>query len=147
MLLPATIDSPYFKLFTINGIYTLPNSYLDLADITAVSAKSTLSTYESLIISLNSCKLFLKGHVLFTFQYADTTSTSQLHSLKFTQPFSLYLPIPYELKDYIFNLSTLVEDNCMIDLSPRTLYYTVTLIAIASPIHSKGGDSYERYHH
>lgn len=147
MLLPTTIDSPYFKLFTINGIYTLPSPYLDLEDITSVSATATVSTYEALIISPHSCKLFLKGHVLFTFQYADTTSTSQLHSLNFTQSFSLYLPIPYELKDHIFNLSTLVEDNYSIDLSPRTLYYTVTLIAIASPIPSKGVDSYERYHY
>ncbi|MEG0846800.1 MAG: hypothetical protein RR090_06335 [Niameybacter sp.] len=143
MTLPNTVDSPYFRLFNISGIYTLPPASLDLENVTEVSATATLATYEVLHPMPDAYKIFIKGDACFRFNYSDPHACSQVHSLNYTHPFSVYIPIEYGVSEQTFNLHPLIVDCYGIGLSSRTLYYNLTLIAIASVSSIKGGGIHE----
>lgn len=145
MTLQAAIESPYFKPFTVSGIYTLPDAALDIADVLEVSATATLTSYEILHLIPHTYKIFMEGHAYFRFNYSDSYPHSQMHSLNYTQPFSVYIPIEYEDRDLTFNLHPLIEDCYGISLSPRKIYYNLTLITIASVSNLKGGSIHEYY--
>lgn len=139
MTLPKLIESPYFKPFTISGIYTLPQTALDIEDVSEVMATATLTTYEIVHLVSHTYKIFIEGHAHFKFNYSDPTPCSQIHTLTHTQPFSIYIPIEQHVCDLTFNLHPLVEDCYGVYLSPRTIYYNLTLITIASVSLTKGG--------
>lgn len=139
MTLPQLIQSPYFKLFNISGIYTLPQGTLDIEDVSEVTATATLTTYEILHLVGDTYKIFIEGHAHFKFNYLDPTPSSQIHTLVYTQPFSVYIPIEPQVRDLTFNLQPLVEDCYGVCLSDRTIYYNLTLITIASVSRNKGG--------
>lgn len=139
MILPQFIESPYFKLFNISGIYTLSQEALDIEDVSEVTATATLTTYEILHLIGDTYKIFIEGQAHFKFNYLDLSPCSQIHTLAYTQPFSVYIPIEQKVKDLTFSLHPLVEDCYGICLSSRTIYYNLTLITIASVSRNKGG--------
>lgn len=145
MTLPKAIESPYFKPFTVSGIYTLPEAALDIEDVMDVSATATLTTYEVLYLVPDTYKIFIEGHAYFRFNYSDSYPYSQIHSLNYTKPFSVYIPIEHEARDLAFSLHSLIEDSYGSRLSPRRIYYNLTLITVASVSNSKGGGVHERY--
>lgn len=145
MTLQTAIASPYFKPLTVSGIYTLPNTSLDIEDVMEVSAVATLTTYEVLHLVSDTYKIFIEGHAHFRFNYSDSYSHSQIHSLNYTQPFSTYIPIDHDVRDLAFNLHPLIEDSYGVCLSPRSIYYNLTLITVASVSHTKGGGMHECY--
>ncbi|MGL4737882.1 MAG: hypothetical protein ACRCW2_10550 [Cellulosilyticaceae bacterium] len=125
---PKKLTTPYFKVLTCNGQFSLLPNFPDMADLITVTTTTSITSSEIVEVN-NSYKAVICGVIKFSFQYATADPRYSLffgdHFLHFGDYISLPNTISHTM--HLFP-SIIVQDIFSHTLSPRTLYHNALIL-------------------